>query len=94
MHSDARRELTTYFTLLNCFGPQSDVLSRLTRITLDGKWLHPSVIFGLGRHENLKILNLKMNTADPIDMTEWEDRNSVDRMITHYEIDQVLIIDI
>ena len=63
--------------------------SLLKTISIDGKWLHPSVIFGLRRHKNLKKLNLKLNSDGAIPRDGWSDL-SIDELIEHNQTDKVI----
>lgn len=62
---------------------------KLRTISIDGKWLHPSVIFGLRRHKNLKKLNLKLNSDGAIPRDGWSDL-SIDELIEHNQKDKVI----
>ena len=62
---------------------------RLSVVTLDGKWLHPAVIFGLRRHKNLKVLKVKMNSDRSIPRYDWRDNSSINNVFQYHREDQV-----
>ena len=62
---------------------------RLSVVTLDGKWLHPAVIFGLRRHKNLKVLKVKMNSDRSIPRYDWRDHFSINNVFQFHGEEQV-----
>ena len=62
---------------------------RLSVVTLDGKWLHPAVIFGLRRHKNLKVLKVKMNSDRSIPRYDWRDNLYIHNVFEYHREEQV-----